>query len=127
MDQIYLMGVASRRSEWLSVRQSVVAENVANANTPAYQAKDVKDFSEVMQATSLQMAGTSPMHLVSAGGRGDANVETTEGDSWEVLHSGNSVSLEQEMLKAGEVQRDYQLTTSIVKSFHRMLLSSVKS
>ena len=48
-------------------------------------------------------------------------------DSWDVVHSGNSVSLEQEMMKAGDVNRDYSLNTAIVKSFHRMFMTSAKS
>jgi flagellar basal-body rod protein FlgB len=43
------------------------------------------------------------------------------------VHSGNSVSLEQEMLKAGDINRDYSLNTAIVKSFHRMFMTSLKS
>jgi flagellar basal-body rod protein FlgB len=43
-----------------------------------------------------------------------------------VVHSGNSVSLEQEMTKGGEVNRDYSMNAAIVRSFHRMLLSGVK-
>ena len=46
--------------------------------------------------------------------------------AWEIIHSGNSVSLEQEMIKAGEVNRAYALNTSVVKAFHRMLLASAK-
>jgi flagellar basal-body rod protein FlgB len=43
------------------------------------------------------------------------------------VHSGNSVSLEQEMVKGGDVNRDYSMNTAIVRSFHRMLLSSAKA
>ncbi|WP_102958743.1 flagellar basal body rod protein FlgB [Mangrovicella endophytica] len=124
-DQLYLMGVASRRAEWLSTRQSVVAENVANANTPGYTSKDIKPFSEVMETTRLEMTTGNPMHLVSGDGR-QFGTESNETGGWDVLYSGNSVSLEQEMLKAGEVQRDYSLNTNIVKAFQRMLLSSIK-
>ncbi len=38
--------------------------------------------------------------------------------------SGNNVSLEQELLKAGEVNRAYRLNTSIAKVFHRMIMTS---
>ena len=42
------------------------------------------------------------------------------------MHSGNSVSLEKEMIKASEVNRSYKLNTSVVKAFHRMLITSAK-
>ena len=52
---------------------------------------------------------------------------TRKEQSWEVVHSGNSVSLEQEMLKAGDINKDYSLNTAIIKSFHRMFMTSTKS
>lgn len=125
MDQIYLFGVASRRAEWLSNRQTIVAENVANANTPGYTTKDIKPFSEVMDTTRLQMAASNPLHLVSADGRA-VEADSAPAEGWDVLYSGNSVSLEQEMLKAGEVSRDFSLNTSVVKAFQSMLMTSVK-
>ncbi len=65
--------------------------------------------------------GTSPMPpprpLPSA---------ASKSEGWEITHSGNSVSLEQELIKAGEVNRAYKLNTGIAKAFHRMLLASAK-
>ena len=52
--------------------------------------------------------------------------DVKKGDSWLVTHSGNSVSVEQELMKAGEVARNHALNTSIAKSFHRMYLASLK-
>ena len=56
---IYLFDLAFQRSQWLSVRQSVVAENIANANTPNYRARDVEPFEATLDKTELAMAGTS--------------------------------------------------------------------
>ncbi|WP_182084929.1 flagellar basal body rod protein FlgB [Aureimonas sp. ME7] len=125
MSEFFLFGLSSRRAEWLSARQAVVAENVANANTPAYRAKDVTAFDDTMQATALQMSGSNPSHLVASAGR-DFGIDEQSQKPWDVTHSGNSVSLEQEMLKAGEISREYALDTSIVKSFHRMYMSTLK-
>ena len=125
MDQVYLFGLASRRAEWLTNRQAIVAENIANVNTPAFKAKDIQGFSDVLESTQLAMAGTDPMHMADASGRSVA-VEAEDEASWGVVHSGNSVSLEQEMLKAGEVSGQYSLNTSVVKAFHRFLLTATK-
>ncbi|KQT45189.1 flagellar biosynthesis protein FlgB [Aureimonas sp. Leaf454] len=125
MDQVYLFGLASRRAEWLSNRQVVVSENIANVNTPGFRAKDIEDFSEAMETTRLAMAGSSPLHLSDVSGRAVAVDEVDEG-TWGTVHSGNSVSLEQEMLKAGEISRDFALDTSVVKAFHRFLLTATK-
>lgn len=125
MSQLYLFGLSSNRAQWLSQRQAVVAENVANVNTPGYRAKDVSAFAETLDTTSLQMSGSSASHLVASAGR-EFGVDEGRQTPWDVTHSGNSVSLEQEMLKSGEISRDFALDTSIAKAFHRMYLSTLK-
>ena len=125
MSDLYLFGLSSTRADWLSQRQAVVAENVANANTPGYRAKDVSAFSTVLESTKLDLAASSANHLVASAGR-EFGVDSARQTPWDVTHSGNSVSLEQEMLKAGEISRDYALDTSIAKAFHRMYLSTLK-
>ena len=58
----------------------------------------------------------------AAGGAG----EVEQDGGFEVTESGNSVGTEQQMMKTGEVNREYALTTGIVKSFHAMLMASLK-
>ncbi|HET6378836.1 MAG TPA: flagellar basal body rod protein FlgB, partial [Methylocella sp.] len=45
---------------------------------------------------------------------------------WEVTHSGNSVTLEQELLRSGEVTAAYSLNMAVTKAFNRMLMASLK-
>ncbi|MGE3066419.1 MAG: flagellar basal body rod protein FlgB [Hyphomicrobiaceae bacterium] len=126
MTPIHLFSLASQYNKWLTVRQSAVASNIANANTPGFKAQDVQPFESVLDQANLAMASTQPGHVSYA----PASVPTTEvraDDAWEVSHSGNTVSLEKEMLKAGEVNRAFSLNTSVLKAFHRMLLTSAKS
>jgi flagellar basal-body rod protein FlgB len=117
MGQINLFAVASQQAQWLSVRQSAIAQNVVNANTPGYQAVDVTPFERVLEQAKFD---------ANAGADGVPRAALQAGKSVEVKPSGNSVSLEQELIKADEVNRAYALNTSIVKSFHRMLMMSVK-
>ena len=125
MSGIYLFGLTARQAEWLSTRQTVVAENIANADTAGYRAKDVSSFSETLQSTRLEMAGTDRLHM--AGGMGHAgDVRETGAESWDVTHSGNSVALEEELMKSGEIARGYSLNTSITKAFHKMFLSTLR-
>ncbi|HZH52853.1 MAG TPA: flagellar basal body rod protein FlgB [Microvirga sp.] len=126
MGAVYLFDLASRQAQWLAVRQSTIAGNISNANTPGYKARDVEPFQSVLDKTQLAMVATNGGHLGIDGSTvRSAKVKKTE--SWETMHSGNSVSLEQEMVKAGTVNREHTLNTSIVKAFHRMLLASTKS
>ena len=126
MEPIHLFDLAARQARWLSTDQSVIAANVANASTPGYRAQAVKPFSEVLDKTKLELASTDPSHLALDPMQAQASA-IKEGTPWEVTDSGNSVSLEQEMIKAGDVNRAYSLNTGIVKSFHAMLMSAVKS
>lgn len=129
MQPIQLFDLASRQAEWLSVRQEVVATNIANANTPKYQAKDVSPFEAVMQSTgqNMGMAKTNPAHF-GASSMSD-NVELIKPDvsnEMGVQESGNTVALANEMTKTGEIKRQYELNANLVKSFHRMMLMTVK-
>ena len=47
-------------------------------------------------------------------------------DGVQIQQSGNSVAIEQEMMKTGEIKRDYELSAGLVKAFHRMMLMTVR-
>ncbi|PRD42677.1 flagellar basal body rod protein FlgB [Phyllobacterium phragmitis] len=125
MGPIHLFDLASRQAQWLSVKEAAISSNVANANTPGFKARDVDAFSDVMEKTQLSMAATNPHHL-EVDATGITAVQMRQENITEKTHSGNTVNLEQEMMKAGEVNRDFSLNTSIVKAFHRMMLAAVK-
>jgi len=122
---VYLFDLAFQRSQWLAVRQTAVAENVANANTPNYRARDVEPFEATLDKTALTMTATNPRHLSLASSPVRA-ASVQEGRSSNITGQGNDVSMEKELIKAGEVSRDYSLNVSIVKSFHRMWMASVR-
>jgi flagellar basal-body rod protein FlgB len=119
---VYLFDLAARQAQWLSVRQATIAENVANASTPGYRARDVVAFEQVLDRTELTLAATRPGHI-----RADApEGRTIAEDGMKVTRSGNSVSLEGELIKAGEVNRDYALGATLTKAFHRMFMTALK-
>ena len=125
MTAIHLFDAISRHNRWLSVRQSTIASNIANANTPGYKSLDVEPFEKVLESTRLAMNATQSGHLTD-GATKSAVVDVRKSEPWETTHSGNSVSLEQELINAGDVNRAYRLNTGIAKAFHRMLLASAK-
>ena len=123
MQPVYLFDLAFQRAQWLSVRQAAVAENVANANTPNFRARDVEPFEATLDKTALDMASTNPGHISLASTQVRAAPQSR---TFDITSKGNDVSLENELIKAGEVTRDYSINVSIVKSFHRMWMASVK-
>jgi flagellar basal-body rod protein FlgB len=125
MIPIHLFNVVSQYNRWLAARQAVIAGNIANANTPGYKAVDVQPFEAALESARLAMTTTASAHLTPDSSE-TAAVSLRDEDPWDVTHSGNSVSLEQELIKAGDVNRAYRLNTSIIKAFHRMILASSK-
>jgi len=125
LSSIYLFEVAAEKAQWLAARQTAIASNVANANTPGYRALDIEPFSAVLDASPIEMAATSPAHLSQAqsqaGGLREIEVEPAE----QTL-SGNTVNLEQQMINLGEVNRDYTMSANIRRAFHQLLLSALK-
>jgi flagellar basal-body rod protein FlgB len=125
MSSIFLFDIASQRNQWLSLRQATISSNIANANTPGYAARDVQPFESVLQSSSLELAATDPAHVSQLPNR-LGNLEERQRDTWHIDNSGNSVKLEEEMVKAGEVNSAFALNNSVIKAFNRMLLSATK-
>jgi flagellar basal-body rod protein FlgB len=104
----------------------MIADNIANANTPGYRAKDIRPFSEVLDQTQITMAATSPAHIVPASEELAAAARSSDNEATDMTISGNSVSLEQEMMKEGAINRSYTINTNIKRAFHQMMLSVLK-
>lgn len=126
MEPIHLFELAAKQARWLSTSQSAIANNVSNANTPGFKAQVVQPFNEVLERTQLQMVSTSPSHLTPTPADMQA-ASLKDEQPWETSDSGNTVSLEQEMINAGDVNRGFALNTNLVKAFHGLLMSSVRS
>ena len=129
MQPIQLFDLASRQAEWLTIRQEVVAGNIANANTPKYRAKDITPFQSVLDKSDIAMARTNPAHLSGNdfSTSGDIDVKEAALDQEiGVQESGNTVGLAEELSKSGEIKRQYELNTSLMSSFHRMMLMTVR-
>jgi flagellar basal-body rod protein FlgB len=125
MGPLYLFSAVARHNQWLSIRQATIAGNIANANTAGFKALDVDAFEKALGGAKLALAATNASHI-SAPASDVANTQVRAAEPWEVTHSGNSVSLEQELIKSSEVGRSYRLNANVVKAFHRMLLASAK-
>ena len=110
----------------LASRQTTISRNNLDTNTPGFRTKEVEAFGDFFDKTKLAMASTSSGHIGFDASRPEG-MKVKKADTWDTVYSRNSVSLEQEMIKAGEVDRQHTLNTNIVKAFHRMLMSSVRT
>jgi flagellar basal-body rod protein FlgB len=103
---------------WHQARQKVLAENVANADTPGFRGKDLKSLTFSSPGTIAEPSGptmaldvTHPGHIqgrVSA-----AEFSQAKNEGFEVRPNGNAVNLEDEMIKSGENQIDFQTVASL--------------
>lgn len=123
-----LIEMLKTRLHWHQARQKLLAENVANADTPGFAPRDVAEprFGADGRAVAqrLEPARTSPMHLAGAGGP-PRGVSETDGVRFETRPSGNAVNLEEEMLKVAQNQADYQLAASLYEKSLAMLRTAV--
>lgn len=125
MSKLTLFRMARQKMDWLGVRQAVLAQNIANANTPNYRSKDVRalDFSkEIARVRQINMAGTNGSHLSGTVVRPDHRVDEARlKDVYEVNPDGNSVVMEEQIMKVAETQMQHQLTTNIYKKHMQMM------
>lgn len=121
-----LVSMLKDRMHWHQARQKVLADNVANANTPGFKPSELRD--NVVKggaglASSPQVNRTNPMHLAASASGGSP--EAQKSVRYETRPSGNAVSLEDEMLKASANQTDYQLAASLYQKSLSMLRTAV--
>ena len=128
LSSIDLFRLADDRMHYLAERQTVLARNIANADTPGYKAQDLAPFtptvplagSSVLGSAAanapLALATTEPGHIGTAGsgaeaGSASAQVVESAPDYGENA-SGNTVSIEQQMLKTADVSNAFSLATA---------------
>jgi flagellar basal-body rod protein FlgB len=111
---IPIFSMLRTRMEWHQERQRILSENVANADTPKFQPRDLAPL-RLDQArptvSAVGLARTDPAHLASASG--STQFDLNRRGPFEARPSGNAVSLEDEMMKVAENQMDYQTVTAL--------------
>jgi flagellar basal-body rod protein FlgB len=107
-----LMQALKTRMHWHQSRQKVLAENVANADSPGFRPSDLRAPAIGKgNVQSVSLAQTSAGHMGLSGQRG--GFDPTKAQRFEVTPNGNAVNLEDEMLKVAQNQGDFQLAASL--------------
>jgi flagellar basal-body rod protein FlgB len=118
------LSLAERRLHWLDRRQSVLAQNVANADTPRYRPSDLTPFQrELAGQQRLTLARTAPGH--GAGSAAAAIGARTERRAAEVAPDGNAVSLDREAVRIAETDTAHQLAMAVHRSFTGMFRATL--
>jgi flagellar basal-body rod protein FlgB len=117
------------RMNWHQERQRLLAENVANADTPGYRPRDLTplDFGRRVQQASgqLQLALTSPAHLSPGTGATGGSFGVDRSGKYDIRPTGNAVNLEDEMMKVAANQMDHQAAISLYSRSMGLLKTAI--
>lgn len=123
LGNIPLFKAMMSRMSWLTERQQLLAQNVANADTPNFKPRDLKplSFRDMLgtPAGHLQLAATHTNHLTAPGG--SEPYRPVVDKSGVTSPSGNAVSMEDQMLKVASTANEFQLTTNLYRRQISML------
>jgi len=119
INDLPVLSALRTKMQWHQERQRVLAENIANSDTPNFRPRDLVepkfDRSGAVSANgpmgTLPMMRTTAGHMVMAGS--GPNFPQDRKGGYETRPAGNSVNLEDEMLKVSANQMDYAAVTSL--------------
>ncbi len=119
------------KMQWHQERQRVLAENIANSDTPNFRPRDLVEPKFDKNGLpppgapmgTLPMARTSASHMVAIGG-GPSFPQDRKG-GYETRPAGNAVNLEDEMLKVSQNQMDYAAATSLYSRSLNLLKTAI--
>jgi flagellar basal-body rod protein FlgB len=121
MQSLDILRMAQAYAAHAGLRQQAIAQNVANADTPGFRARQAVGFSEFLAATSahsprpgmLQPPPPRPETLI----RPDRDAPTAP--------NGNSVSLEREMMRAAEARQQHEMALGIYSTVRDILRATI--
>ncbi len=116
-----------QKMHWLSVRQAVLSQNVANADTPGYVPSDLKPFTfgqHLELAKALPMTITNVSHVMP-GGASMLPISIKDAVAVETNPAGNKVSLEDQLTKVADTGMEYQMLTNLYRKQVSMMKTAI--
>ncbi len=145
-----ILAAIQQKMEFLNRRQTMLSQNIANANTPGYKPQDLKapNFEgllsqykntgvklTVTQAGHMRGAGAAVATSAGGGGAGGGGSSAAAGHTSskdmakvkpsEVAPNGNGVTLENEMVKMTQSQIEYNMLLNVYKKHTGMLYTAL--
>jgi len=124
-----LFSALENKMDYVGARQAVIARNIANANTPGYKPMDLKkvNFARMVdQQSAVSMATTNPGHISSSSSNSGAFASQNQRSYYETTPTGNSVVIEEQMLKMSQNSMDYNATTSLYKKMTQLINTAIE-
>ena len=136
LDDIPLFSALKSRLGYLSERQRVISENVANSDTPGYRPRDLKPFA-IKAASGPQAGGAMALTQTSSGsmigGVGASQSQSSAGFSPQVTPDsetrldGNQVVLEEEMMKLTDSRMSYDAAIGFYEKSLSMIQLAIRT
>jgi flagellar basal-body rod protein FlgB len=124
INDLPVLSALRTKMQWHQERQRVLSENVANSDTPHFKPQDLvepkfdRTGASAGSAGALPMLRTSTSHIAASDGGGQS-FDPDRKEKFETRPAGNSVNLEDQMLKVSANQMDYAAVSSLYsKSLH---------
>jgi flagellar basal-body rod protein FlgB len=143
-----LLKAMVQKMDWLEERQKVIAQNIANADTPGYRPNEITplNFKAMLSKTSSALSLKAGLGAGSAApaatglavtndahmGSGGASINTgnlqerQQKTPYEVAPAGNAVVLEEQLLKMNETYTDHRFITNLYQKNIDMLKTAVR-
>ena len=113
LSDVPLFALADRRLSWVDARQTLLAQNIANADTPHWQARDLKPFAATLAAAGVPLLRTDPAHLAPPG----AAAPGIAAQVTERAPDGNGVAIDKELVKIADTDAAHELVTGLTKKY----------
>jgi flagellar basal-body rod protein FlgB len=121
MSDIGLFDLAEQRLEWIDARQSRLAQNIANIDTPNYRPRDLAPFRTLLDDIATTPVRTNPLHLAGLSGT-IPEAASLPGAS---APDGNEVGLEDQMTKVADDEGAQALVGNLWKSYMGMFMTAL--
>lgn len=126
-DKLTLVSLTKGRMDWVAKRQEVLAENIANANTPKYMPRDLKEwnFKDVLGQTMqpVGLKATNARHIAPQ--LDDPTKVVSTKKTFESSADGNAVVIEEQMAKMGQAKSSYELAAGLFEKQFKLLRTAL--
>jgi len=110
---IAILDLAERRMAWIDDREKILAQNIANADTPGWKPADIGSFSADIRQAQVNFARTDPRHLPPTTGLAAQMRKASS----ERAPDGNAVSLDDQLAKLAETETAHDLASDLYKKY----------
>ena len=121
-EKLQLTSMANAMAERAGARMGVVAQNIANADTPGFRAMDLPSFAETFRDSGTAMRSTRVGHLITEDQSAAPILQRPKGSG---APNGNMVSLEQEMVKTATIRQDHDMALAIYRNTSEIIRASL--